>query len=241
MIVKALKAVFRFVVDAHKERAEQYRDFAADSRKLDNYSDDHLIHEMDANQFVSMSDVLRVLSRLQGRMEFRFSQRDFDDYIQPFWNTVERGVKTGRIACHVKVYEDVMEYGRMRVGDLVDVLMELDFPSGRESDPRATEIVYAPAPMEFDESTMLGRFQKRVHETAPLTTPTADVVEQRQESEHHLNVRRPLILAIGYASQYNPKDRIIESEEIPTYLDTKWERDTRKKPPRYYRGTRIDD
>ena len=241
MIVKALKAVFRFVAEAHQERAERYRDFAAESRKLDKYSNDHLIHEMDANQFVSMNDVLEILERLNARKEFRFSRNDFEEHVQPFLNAVQRGVNSGRVACHLKVYEDVMKDGRMRVGDLVDVLMEMHFPSGTEEDPRATEIVYAPAPMEFDENTMLGRFQKRVHETAPLTTPSADVVEQRQESEHHLNVRRPLILAIGLASQYKPKDRIIESEQIPTYLDTKWERDTRKKPPRYYRGTRIDD
>ncbi len=242
MIMKGLSKVFRFYAEIQNERRERHRDFLKEARQLDQFDNDHLAESMDGDAYIKLEDVLYILRRLSAAQEYRFSSYDRQEFISPVLGALQQGIMSGEINCHIGLDEDLIEGCRVRAGDLLDILDRFELPDGAANNPKASENVDVPVDAEFDDSA-LGRLRHKFSRTFPLRTPSVEVREERQETEQPLNIRRPLILAIGLAVLHREQSNAIEAEGIPTYKDTRQERKAReqkRKQARYYRGTRID-
>lgn len=245
-----LKKIFDAIAEPYREYGKRYRSYNQDSHDQNQWNDYELIKGMDREGYVSLGDIKDILGRLRDRAEFRFSDDDFQKYLAPFLRKLEHDVVQGYIDGHLTPLEEAGDSARIKVGDVLDCLAEYEKDKGFLPDglnphgPVARETVYVAVDPEIDGSTVLGKFQKRVQETMPLRTPTIDVTVEERETDRLLNVRRPLIMAIGYAAMERDQRPAIESMEIPTYSMSTVERQkmqsARAREPRYYRGIRMD-
>lgn len=250
-IFRKVASILYFPVEAVLEerarRLDAYRDYRQESRKLDKYSNQELIDTMDRDKIVSVADIRKILRQLSARKEFNFNDNDSDYYVGPVFNhllhRINRNEFEDYIECFIRLEEDLKEHARIRVGDLLDVLADFELPGGEDDAPKARETVAVAIDHDFDESTWLGRLQKRMNDTAPLRTPSVPVRYEDREMDQPLNIKRPFVLAIGFAALYKDQTRAVEAEEIPTFRDTFMERKYRAQrpgPERVYRGQRYD-
>ncbi|MBU0801000.1 MAG: hypothetical protein KKA05_08330 [Alphaproteobacteria bacterium] len=244
MIAKALRATFNFVVEAHRERAERYRDWRHESRRYERYSDKELTEGLDPNKRIKLGDVMQILHGVRGRMDYSFNDNDWDQYVTPVFNQIKHHIERCHFDCHLHTYEHVLPDGRIRVGDFLKVLADFNLPDGRDPyGPAAHETVAVAVEDKFDQSTWLGRARQRFSDALPLRTPSSDVTFEDRKLEHRLNIYRPLIIAVGLSSVLREQSRNIEGDTIPTFRATQMERRLnaqKEKAPRYYRGQRMD-
>jgi len=231
-------------VEPQLERRERYRDYRKESRALDEYSNQQLMDTMDHGQFVRLGDIDELIGKLNGRLDFSFSGHDFETYLKPFFRALERKMDNGEIECRIRIPEKLNQDARIAVGDLLLLMNDFELPDGTDPAHRVQEEIFVPVEQEFDQSTWLGRLRTKAQEVAPLRTPSSDVEMQTEDTERMVNVKRPLILAIGYAAMYRPQNRVIEQDEIPMLRETKWQRqmaeNQKAQEPRYYRGHRMN-
>lgn len=244
MLMRGLKSVFNFVVEAHRERAERYRDWRHESRRLDRYDTAELIKTMDHNRWIKLGDVMTILDGVRARTEYRFNDNDWDQYVAPVFNQIKHACERTHIECRLDVLEHVLPDGRVRVGDALDILANFTLPAGRPKDPAARQTIAIPTgDTAHDTSKWHGRLLQRLADALPLRTPSSDVQFTDTAEDHQLNIHRPLVIAIGLAAKLRDQTKNIELAEIPTLRETQMERRLQAQKPkeaRYYRGQRLD-
>ncbi|MCB9996563.1 MAG: hypothetical protein H6869_09025 [Rhodospirillales bacterium] len=237
-----LSAVFRFFAEARADRMERYRDFRKETERLDRYDDQELFDTIDRDAYVKVSEVLNILKRVRNREAYRFSCDDFDEHAKPVFDKLFHEIEWGGVDCRIMLEEELKEDARVKAGDILNIIAAFELPSGRDDDPKATEEIAVAVTPAFAKGK-LGEIQQRVNEVAPIRTPSVEVEYKREQASHALNVYRPLILAVGLAALYRDETRAIEAGNIPSYKETRMERQTKNaksKPPQHYRGVRVD-
>ena len=81
-----------------------------------------------------------------------------------------------------------------------------------------------------------------MNDSAPLRTASVEVKYVDKKTDRPLDVKRPLILAVGFAHMYRDQTDLIKTGKIPTYWETRQERvrQEQKRTNHTYRGNRYD-
>jgi hypothetical protein len=230
------------------DRRAWARDYRKLSKKIERFTDHELVETMPKGEYVRLGDVRRIFTQIGARLEYDHSYENFMMYIEPVFQTLIEQAQRGDIPCFARVEEDLNVDGRFRVRDILAAILKAELPEGASQDTRfRTETIFVPIMPDIDETTQLGRIQRWFNTNLPLATPSTEGEEKEVTTEYVLNLKRPLIMAVGYASDYHGIGRAIAKYDIPKLEDTMFERsnfDRRRRQkaaePRYYRGHRVD-
>ena len=230
------------------DRRAWARDYRKLSKKIEGFTDSVLVETMPQDEFVRLGDVRRIFTQIGARLEYDHSYEDFMMYVEPIFERLIAQAEIGEIPCHVRVEEDIKQDGRFRVRDILAALIKADLPEGGTQDTRyRTEKIFVPIEPDIDESTQLGRIQRWFNTNLPLATPSTEGEEKEVTTEIVLNLKRPLIMAVGYASDYHSVTRAIKQYDVPKLEEVMFERSNferrrrlKDSEPRYYRGQRMD-
>jgi hypothetical protein len=235
IISKIFNAIAEPVMAARRDKMRSYVDYYAGlSRKIDNISNADLVDTIDLDEMVLIRDVKHVLKSLTCRMEYKLSSYDMDVHVEPIFNELEHKIKRGEIACKVRPVEKIMEGGAVQPRAILDILNERYVP---DFDDKTT--VYGvideavPIDPDFGDSA-IGRLRQKWYDMFPLRTPSSPVRYEKRQTENEVDIRRMMILALGYADKMGK-----HLKDVPFYSDTVIERDVADKnrpTKRTYRG-----
>jgi len=239
-----MRKAFNFCAEAIEAHREMRRDVAKDAIALDAYVTDTLISEMNQEAYVRLDDVKEFARQLALHQRFQCSEYDTNAYLAPFFRTLQGRIERAEMPAYLKIFESV-DAARVKVSDLLAYIQYTQLPDGAQDMQRvALDVVVAVDETEFDLSTPLGHLQKFMNENLPLRTPSSPITIESQQTDIALDLLRPMVMAVGFATLYREQTSLIQSEAIPTLESTQWERQQKQQQdaaqPRYYRGARLD-
>lgn len=224
------------------ERREQNRDFLKESHKLDKFSDQELAETIPGDAYVRISDVAMIMNRLSSRKEYRHAEQENDVFVQGLFKRLDQDIRNNAIPCRVLVEEEFQSEGRVPAAALLELVERMQLPDGGDQRAiKAKEDVFVADDPVFKE----GDFRKKLTEQFPMRTPSTKGKIETREADHWLNIKRPMIMAIGLAAKYREQGRSIEKAEIPLYSETRNERAAfeqkraEARRARTYRGNRY--
>jgi hypothetical protein len=216
---KTLVGVFSFFSEMRASREDRYRDYAAESRKYDLFSNEDLVRSINPDDLIRVGDFIHAYKSISQWKEFRLSDDDYAAYMGALLKELERSIRRGQIDAYLTIEEELIEDARISIRDLLKRANIFELPSGQDSDPMAKEVIAVAIEPEF-KNTPFGRLQEKLNRELPLRTPSTDVEYKSVESDHHIDIQRPVILAAGMVAGYIRQNVIVAECHIPTYFNS---------------------
>jgi hypothetical protein len=235
MLSKIFKAVAEPFMAVRRDKMRSYADYYAGlSKKVDDVNNAELLARIDEDAMVLIRDVDKALKSLSCRKIYGLSSYDMQTYIAPIFAELELKIKKGDIACKVRPQEKLMEGGAVQAGAILDILNTRYVP---DFDHKTTVfgVIEEAVPIDPDfGDSKLGRLRQKWYEKFPLRTPSTPVRYEKRQTEDEVDIRRMVILALGYADKM---DKYLH--DTPFYSESVIEReiaDQKRPKKRIYRG-----
>lgn len=215
---------------------EQEIDYIKDSVRFDRLDDCELIPLIRRGGYIRVSDVMSIFQRLCVREEFRYSDFDWGIYGQTMLDDLEEEMRSGNMVAYADPIDLLPQDASVLQSDFVDFLLSCKLPDGGgDLDVCRHEVKVTPRSTNYDGG-QLGAVQEFMESQYPLRTPSVDVDVSYVPTSIKLNLKRPLLLAIGYAPEIEGIDYALP-KVVETLREREYYEELRLLPRRrVYRG-----